>query len=241
MERICRTNCRWRPAEWLPVTNPEELATRATSLLVAVAEGRMGAAQEYDTLLYPVIFNAVKQRGRLLVRQAAQLTGTDGMSVPFVPDCDLEWVANDVAVHALDRARANAGKFDPTRGDGASWALRQAAFSYVDVVRSTYDARRAITMVPTTDEQLTTAANRLRVVDDPAVVVEQRAALDAALAALPVDERSVVLLTMYYGLTYAETAELVFRDASQVRRVDRLRQSARRRLAAAEQAWRAGR
>lgn len=224
----------------IAVTEPEEIASRASELLLAVAAGHPGAAREYDTLLYPMIFAAVKQRGRLLVTQAARTTGTDGISVPFVPDCDLEWVSNDVAVHALERARANAGRFDPARGDGATWALRQAAFSYVDVVRATYGTRRTMTVVPTEEQELDVALHRDRVGIDPATVVELRAALDAALATLPSQERFVVLATLHHGLTYAETAELLFGDATQVRRVDRLRQSARRRLAEAERSWRAG-
>ena len=99
-------------------------------------------------------------------------------------------------------------------------------------------ARRALVMVPTQDEHLTEAADRKGGAPDPAVLVGQRAALDAALAALTDQERFVVLATMHYGLSYAETAQLLFGDARMVRRVDRLRQSARCALAKAEQRWR---
>ncbi len=223
------------------VTESSEIAQRATTLLLAVATGAPDAATEYDTLLYPLVFAEVKRRGRLLVVEAAQLTGTDAMSVPYVPDSDVEWIANDVAVHALERARASARRFDPTRGDGATWALRAAAFSYVDTVRATYGARRRMTLVPTEDEELVRTIDQNRTAPDPADIVEQRAALDAALAALKPDERFVVLATMHYGLSYSETAQLLFGDPKQVRRVDRLRQSARLALRAAEKAWRDGR
>jgi DNA-directed RNA polymerase specialized sigma24 family protein len=209
-------------------------------LLRAIAAGVPDAAQDYDTLLYPIIYGAVKQRGRLLASQAARLTGTDGIPVPAVPACDVDWIANDVAVHALEHARATARRFDPARGDGVTWALRAAAFSYVDVVRATYGTRRALTIVPTDDEQLRVAVDAASATQDPAVIVEQRAALDAALEALTPDERFVVLATIHYGMSYAETAQLLFGDAGQVRRIDRLRQSARRSLAEAEQRWRAG-
>ncbi len=209
-------------------------------LLRAIAAGVPGAAQDYDTLLYPLIYAAVKKRGRLLANQAARLTGTNGMPVPTVPASDLDLIANDVAVHALERARASAQRFDPARGDGLMWALRIANFSYIDVVRATYGTRRTLVIVPTEDEQLTEAADRAGCAPDPAVVIEQRAALDAALGALTREERFVVLATMHYGLSYAETAQLLFGDASQVRRVDRRRQSARRALAEAEQQWWAG-
>jgi len=221
------------------MAEPVEIASRASMLLRAIAAGVPGAAQDYDTLLYPLIYAVVKQRGRLLAGQAARLTGTDGMPVSIVPTGDLDMIANDVAVHALERARATAQRFDPARGDGLMWALRAASFSYVDVVRATYGTRRALVMVPTEDTQLIQAADRNGQAADPAEIVEQRAALDAALAALTDEERFVVLATIHHGLSYAETAQLLFGDAGLARRVDRLRQSARRALAKAEHEWRA--
>jgi len=208
-------------------------------LLRAVAAKVPGAAQDYDTLLYPLLYAAVKQRGHLLSSQAARLTGTDGIPVPPVPACDIEWIAHDVAVHALARARATAQRFDPARGDGATWALRAARFSYIDVVRAAYDARRTLKVVPTEDQQLIDASDRAGCAPDPAVVVAQRQALDAALSALTDEQRLVVLATIHYGFSYAETAYLLCGDATMVRRVDRLLQTARRALAAAERRWRA--
>jgi DNA-directed RNA polymerase specialized sigma24 family protein len=221
------------------VTEPVEIASRATLLLRAVAAGVPGAAQDYDTLLYPLIYSMVKQRGRLLASRAARLTGTDGIPVPAVPACDVDWIANDVAVQALERARAAAHRFDPARGDGLMWAMRAASFCYVDVVRATYGTRRGLAIVPTEDQHLIEAADSADRAPAPAVIVEQRAALDAALAALTDQERFIVLATVHYGLSYSETAQLLFDDAGQVRRVDRLRQSARQALAKAEQQWRA--
>lgn len=220
------------------MSDDQDVANRATELLLDVAAGRLAAAREYDTLLYPLIFAWVKRRNRSLASQAARLTGATGQYVPGVPESDLEWIANDVAVHALDRVRANATKFDPARGDGASWALRQAAISYVDVVRNAYGVRRTMSVVPVEDQDLDDLLHRGGGGMDPATVVEQRAALDAVLSALPDQERRVVLLVLHYGFTYAETAEIVFGDASRTKRVDRLLQSGRRRIAAAEQVWR---
>lgn len=216
----------------------EELAARATGLLLAVADGRDGAATAYDTLLYPLVLAAVRKRGRLLAAQAQRLTGTDGFAVPVVPDCDAEWVANDVTVLALERARAAAARFDPARGDGASWALRQAAFAYVDVVRGAYGTRRSMTVTPVEDGDLEAPLAREQAGISTEELVETKAALDHALAALPDLERRAVLFVRYYGLSYAETAELLFGDAGQTRRVDKALQSARRRLATAEAAWR---
>ena len=108
----------------------------------------------------------------------------------------------------------------------------------MDVVRATYGTRRALTIVPTDDEALAAAMDSVRSAPDPAIIVEQRAALDAAMAALTDEERFVVLATMHYGFSYAETAQLLWGDAGQVRRVDRIRQSARRSLALVfHEAW----
>lgn len=223
------------------LTDANQFTRRATRLLLAVAEGADGSAREYDTLLYPLVLAMVKKRGRLLAVDAARLTGTDGMGVPLVPDCDREWVANDVTVHALERARAQAARFDPARGDGASWALRQASFSYVDVVRTAYGSRRSLTVLPQDIATLTELVDSSGMVSaGPEAVVEARAALDAALSALNYQERFVILATLHYGLSYAETAELLLADSTMTKRIDRLLQAARRKLAAAETTWRDG-
>jgi DNA-directed RNA polymerase specialized sigma24 family protein len=219
------------------MVEPAEIASRASMLLRAIAAGVPGAAEDYDTLIYPLIYRVVKHRGRLLASQAARGTGTDNLPVPVVPGCDLEWIAHDVAVHALTRAKATAKRFDETRGDGLMWAIRAASFSYIDVVRETYGTRRFLKMVPTEHEQLSELAEDAVTAADPALIIEQRHALDAALSALAYDERRVVLATSHYGLSYAETAELVFGDPGQVGRVDRVLRSARRKLIEAERKW----
>lgn len=221
----------------LVMVEPAEIASRASMLLRAIAADVPGAAEDYDTLIYPLIYSLVRHRGRLLASQASRVTGTDSLPVPVVPSCDLEWIAHDVAVHALTRARATAKRFDQTRGDGLMWAVRAASFSYIDVVRETYGTRRLLKVVPTEREQLIEIAEGGVSAPDPALVVEQRHALDAALGALADDERRVVLATSHYGLSYAETAEFVFGESSQVGRVDRLLRSARRKLAEAERQW----
>lgn len=121
--------------------------------------------------------------------------------------------------------------------DGLMWAIRAASFSYIDVVRETYGTRRFLKIVPTEPEQLNEIAEGSVTAPDPALVVEQRHALDAALGALADDERRVVLAVSHYGLSYAETAKLVLGEPGQVGRVDRLLRSARRKLAEAERKW----
>lgn len=215
----------------------EELAARASSLLLAVAAGDPQAATAYDTLMYPLVLAAVRKRGQLLVLNAQELTGTDGMHVPQVQACDTEWIANDVTVLALDRARARASQFDPARGDGATWALRQASFAYVDVVREAYGARRAMSIVPTEDEALHKQLDLATTVPTPERIVEARAALDAALAEMPELNRKVLILAVHHGSTYAEIAEMLFQDATATKKVDKILQTSRRMLRAAQARW----
>ena len=218
---------------------PDELAhvaEEASRLLVAVAAGDEEAAQRYDTLLYPVLLKVVKLRGQSLQQQARGLVGRS-VSVPVVPAGDINMIANDVTVEALSRARRNASKFDPARGDGATWAINAAALAYVDVVRTTYGTRRVASAVPVDPDELDAPASLSGF--DPAAITETRAALDAALQGLTREERFVVLARYQAGMPYAEIALYLFDDAQKSKAVDNLLQSARRKLAAAERDWNA--
>lgn len=219
------------------VHTTEELAARASSLLLAVAAGDQRAAVAYDTLMYPLVLAAVRKRGQLLVRNAQEMTGTDGLNVPMVQACDKEWIANDVTVLALERARARASSFDPDRGDGATWALRQASFAYVDVVRDAYGSRRGLSIVPVEDESLYKQLSLTATVPTPERVVEARAALDAALAEMPVLNRKVLLLALHHGFTYVEIAEILFLDPTATKKVDKILQASRRMLKNAQARW----
>ena len=134
-----------------------------------------------------------------------------------------------------DNSSPNAARFDPDAGDGLSWALRQLTFSHVDVVRDFYQIRRTMTVVPTSPVQLVLVADERRAVTDPAAIVQARAALEAALDTLTPGERRVTLALMHWGYTYAETAAIVFGDATKTNEVDRLIRSARGKLRGAEQ------
>lgn len=220
--------------------NTAELATRASALLLSAAAGCPDADAAYRTLLYPVIFAIARRKGGMLATSASRTLGTDGLPVPAVPAADRDIIAHDVATMALDRALAAAGRFDPERGDGVAWAIRQANFCHVDVTRSTYGTRRAIAIVPTDDEHLILLADADRQHADPADTVAQREAVRTALAALPYEQRAVTLLILHYGFSYAEAAAILFSDSKETAKVDRLLSTARRALAAAQALWEAG-
>ncbi len=216
------------------------LAAQATSLLLQFAErGDPAAASAYDDLLYRFLFLTIKTRAQLLARQASFLTGAE-IQLPTVPVGDLDAVAHDTTVAALARARATAARFDASRGDGATWALNAAALAYVDVVRAHFGIRRAMQTTPMEPGALAEVADRSHSAADPADVIETRQAIDAALATLTADERFAIVGHLQSGLSYAEIALYRFGDASQTKKVDRIMQSARRKLADAERAWRGG-
>jgi RNA polymerase sigma factor (sigma-70 family) len=214
----------------------DEYAEQATALLLAVAQDPASqvARAAYDSWLYPLLLSTVKRRGRWLATAGSRAVGAQ-LSVPSVPDGDLNDVAHMVTVEALERARASARRFDPRRGDGASWAVGALGVAYVDVVRREYRARRLLQEVPADNDDLADLANRqaASAQSDPAVQYEIVEAIDAALDRLTADERFVLLARLQAGMSYAEIAEYM-RPPGDSKKVDRLLQSARAKVRAAE-------
>lgn len=212
----------------------EPLAKRATELLLAVRDGSVEAANQYDALLFAFLKNTAMRRGRFMAADAAAQLAMAGTSAD-VQRSDLEEVATIAALSALSRARASALRFDPRRGDGATWALGALRFAYLDAERKVTGSRSFGREVPTEDAVLHARMKFNQA--DPAVQVEARDALQRALASLTDDERFVVLAKVQHGMAYSEIATLRFGDESQTKLVDRLLQSARHKLAEAQAAW----
>lgn len=215
----------------------EPVAARATALLAAIRGGDEAAASEYYALLFQVLFDQAKRRGRLL---ASRVPG--GSTLPPIRIADLEDVAALAAEFALERARGNAHRFDPSRGDGASWALGALPAAYLDAARSVTQSRRVHSEAELLVDDLADEVERqgapLAVTTDPESIVIARDELDRLLAELTEDERYVVLAKMHLGLSYAEIALYRFHDPSRTKHVDHLLQSSRRKLDAAERRWR---
>lgn len=212
----------------------EPLAKRATELLLAVREGSAEAANNYDALLYDFLKNTARRRGRFMAADAAAQLHIEGTS-GNVQRGDLEEVAEIAALNALRRARASALRFDPTKGDGATWALGALRFAYLDAQREMTGSRSGGHDVPTEDSVL--HARIAFEEADPAVQVVARDALDRALGLLTEEERFVLLAKVHYGMAYTEIAALRFKDETKTKLVDRLLQSARQKLADAQAAW----
>jgi DNA-directed RNA polymerase specialized sigma24 family protein len=217
----------------------EPFTERATELLVRLAqEGDPQLAKAYDELLFEALYAVVRQRGVTLAMRAAE-SSVKGVWLPRVQPSDLDAIALDATVGALERARRTAERFDPARGDGASWALGAAGFAYIDAVRDFYLVRRKGQAVSVDPAELGPLADQRVAGPSPEHIAETRAALMDALNRLSADERYVVLAQAQYGMSYAEIAQYRFGDVLETKRVDTVLQSARRKLAIAERAWNA--
>lgn len=218
----------------------EPFAERATELLVRLGqEGDPALARAYDELLFKDLYNVVRRRGVSLAMRAAE-TSIKGVWLPRVQPGDLDAIALDATVGALERARRTAARFDPERGDGASWALGAAGFAYIDAVRDFYQVRRKGETVNVDPADLGYLVDQGPSGPTPDQIAETRAALLDALNRLTEDERFVVLAQAQYGMSYAEIAQYRFGGPLDVKKVDRVLQSARRKLAEAERAWNKG-
>lgn len=212
----------------------EPLAKRATALLIAVREGSVEAAANYDALLYDFLKNTAMHRGRFMAADAAAQLHIEGTSAN-IQRSDLEDVAGIAALNALRRARASALRFDPSKGDGATWALGALRFAYLDAQREVTGSRSGGHDVPTEDSVLHA---RIALDEaDPSVQVAARDALERTLGALTEDERFVLLAKVQHGMAYTEIAALRFGDEMRTKTVDRLLQSARRKLVEAQAQW----
>lgn len=217
----------------------EPFAERATDLLLRLAgEQDPLLARAYDELLFGDLYNVVRRRGVSLAMRAAE-TAVKGVWLPRIQPGDLDAIALDATVGALERARRTAERFDPARGDGASWALGAAGFAYIDAVRDFYLVRRKGETINVDPAELGELADQQVTGATPEQITETRAALAGALGRLSEDERYVVLAQAQYGMSYAEIATYRFGSPLESKKVDRILQSARRKLADAERAWNA--
>jgi DNA-directed RNA polymerase specialized sigma24 family protein len=214
----------------------DPLAKRGTHLLLAVAAGDTDAAREYDTLLFDFLRATARTRGRFMAADALSRAGAATVSsVSVPPGTDLDEVAVVAAEIALARAKASALRFDPERSDGASWALGNLGHAYRDALRDLSRTRRLLVEVPVDDTVLYAHAGAAS--DDPSMAAVEQDLLNRALALLNEDEQYVVVAQIHFGLTYREIALYRFGDEAATKKVDRVLQSAKRKLRDAQLEW----
>lgn len=185
------------------------------------------AAQKFDELFYPHVLRYARKRNHALGVEAARLLGQEGNIAPRLSPQQLDEAAHLTATKALESARRSAKKFDPSKGTALAWVLRAAAFAYVDVARLLAGSDRRFQDVATSDADLERLLHRDRDSEDPSEVAENHDILARYFSLLTDEERLVVLAREKFNLSYVEIAEIVFKDASAAKRVDKMLQGAR--------------
>jgi RNA polymerase sigma factor (sigma-70 family) len=107
--------------------------------------------------------------------------------------------AEDVTALAFERAFRKRGKFDAKRGSQRAWLFGIARNAALDELRT----RRRTAALAT--EPVSDAAGP----EDEAELALRRAAVHAALAALPAREREIIALKFHAGLDNAELAAVL--------------------------------
>jgi RNA polymerase sigma-70 factor, ECF subfamily len=95
-----------------------------------------------------------------------------------------------------------APQYDPKRGSPEAWLVMRAKTRAIDRLRSI--RRRERTFVAPVDESV--AQRNDGPAENPAVVAEDRALVQTALAQLPEPQRRVIELAFFEGLTQSEIA-----------------------------------
>lgn len=111
-------------------------------------------------------------------------------------------VAEEVAQETFVRAWRHADAFDPRRGRATTWLLAIARHAAIDVLR----VRRDVPVDPVVMAETITRAT----VTDPDRLAERvvtGATVNAALARVPRDQATAVVLAAVFGLSGAEIAE----------------------------------
>ena len=110
--------------------------------------------------------------------------------------------AADVLQEVFWEAWQSAGSYDPGRGSAEAWLFTRARTRAIDRVRAV--RRRSETFVAPLDEGLAAAPEPG---PDPAVRMEDRTSIVAALGRLSESQREMLELAYYGGLTQTEIAE----------------------------------
>jgi hypothetical protein len=87
-------------------------------------------AERFDAFFYPIVLDFVRKRHRALGPWVAHQTGSQTSATGYDVGDDLEQLAHDAAVRALERTRRNAHQFDAAKGSALHWVCGAAAFAF---------------------------------------------------------------------------------------------------------------
>jgi len=134
--------------------------------------------------------------------------------------------AEDVAQEAFVRAYQHAGEYRPDQGSVRTWLFALARHRAIDEVR-----RRRRHPTASLEAAPTPAAPPHQGVAEQSTAREVGTEIAAAVAALPEDQRTTVILTEYHGLSHAEVAAVLGSSEKSVEsRLYRARQTLREKL-----------
>jgi RNA polymerase sigma-70 factor (ECF subfamily) len=111
-------------------------------------------------------------------------------------------VVQDVFVRVWQRA----SQFDPARGSAAAWIMAIARHRVVDEIRRRGPPRVSLDAI---DDLLAGAEDPGADVEEEARVQGQRSEILAAVRELPEEQRRVIVLAYFGGLTQAEIAQML--------------------------------
>lgn len=202
-------------------------------MLLALVDGGENALARFSERFYRLGVEHVRTRATFLAGKAAKLLGQDGLLGREVSAADRAALAHDVAVTAVRRVAANAGKFDPARGNALSYFLGALSQAYVDATRDQLGARRKLQVIPVEDTALAEIADAAATSPDPANIVVARDKFERAMQRLTGEEQKLLLLTRRHGLTREEAARAAFPElptAEGCAKASTVLKSARRKL-----------
>jgi len=178
-----------------------------------MAEGRSAPPPADADLVAAVATGSEDALAELYDRHAAAIHAT---ALRMTGD---RGVAEDVVQEVFLTLWNRAERFDPDRGSLAAWLGTIARHRAVDRLRAAGRRPRLVSLSGVPDEAAGSALDRAIAVgsagsvpaaDDPAAAAEAgeaRAAIGAALVAMPAQERDVILLAYRDDLTQSEIAE----------------------------------
>jgi len=112
--------------------------------------------------------------------------------------------ADEVVQDVFVRIWKRATQFDARRGSGRTWIMAIARHRIVDEIRRRNRRQAAVDAI---DDLLAGAADPDVDVEEEAWAREQRGEILRAVRALPADQRRVIVLAYFGGLTQSEIAE----------------------------------
>jgi DNA-directed RNA polymerase specialized sigma24 family protein len=214
----------------------EELDRHGLALLAELsANPDSDCWRRFDALFYPAVWRYLRANHAVLSGRVARYLKVDGVVAPSVRAEEVDEVAHEATKVALRRVRDRAARFDPERGTPTMWVIGAAEYAYIEVAKTIVGARRSDTLnfvapedlIDMPDPNPTTEEHVLRHLED-------EDALEDAAQRVSEKEFVAIRLVLTAGYSYAETAALMFGDATMTRQIDGLLTRGKRKLA---EAW----